>query len=140
MTAQARVSCDSCELLRINGVVCHETGCRNAGRTWDVERAQWVRSVECRECGCELEAGEACDCQTWEPEPWEPEPQPGDVVEYRTFFLERLAGGEWEAAEIGVTGSLEDVQAAVDRECEKLPIFDLGRRMITDYGQGGGVV
>jgi hypothetical protein len=87
-----------------------------------------------------LEAGEACDCQTWEPEPWEPEPQPGDVVEYRTFFLERLAGGEWEAAEIGVTGSLEDVQAAVDRECEKLPIFDLGRRMITDYGQGGGVV
>lgn len=34
--------CQSCELLRINGVVCHEIGCPDA---WRDE----VR--ECRECG-----------------------------------------------------------------------------------------
>jgi hypothetical protein len=30
--------CDSCEALMINGVYCHETGCRRS-------------PVECRECG-----------------------------------------------------------------------------------------
>lgn len=37
-----KYSCDSCELLRINGVICHETGCPDA---WKDE----VR--ECLECG-----------------------------------------------------------------------------------------
>lgn len=33
--------CDSCEMLSINGLACHETGCPEA----------WVEPRECRECG-----------------------------------------------------------------------------------------
>jgi hypothetical protein len=29
-TKQRKVKCDQCQLLRINGVVCHEIGCPNA--------------------------------------------------------------------------------------------------------------
>ncbi len=37
--------CQSCQVLRINGVLCHETGCPDSWRTE-------VR--ECRECGSEF--------------------------------------------------------------------------------------
>jgi hypothetical protein len=37
--------CDSCQLLRINGIVCHETGCPDAWRT---------RLRECHWCGTEF--------------------------------------------------------------------------------------
>jgi hypothetical protein len=49
-------------MLSINGVPCHETGCPNARKTW-VQARGWVRYIECRECGCEVEQGEECDCQ-----------------------------------------------------------------------------
>jgi hypothetical protein len=38
--------CQSCEALRINGVLCHETGCPDAWR--DTEKA-------CKWCGQEFE-------------------------------------------------------------------------------------
>ena len=57
-----RVKCDSCQLLRINGVVCHETGCRNAGKRWSIDRQDWVKYVKCRECGFAVDEGEYCDC------------------------------------------------------------------------------
>ena len=57
------VTCDQCEMLSINGVACHETGCPNGGRTWNVERQQWVKYVDCFECGFQVEVGETCDCQ-----------------------------------------------------------------------------
>jgi len=63
------MKCDQCEQVRINGIVCHEVGCPNAGRTWDMERQAWIKYVECRECGCDVEVGECCGCQEWEPEP-----------------------------------------------------------------------
>lgn len=34
------VTCDSCELLAINGVVCHETGCPNAWRN-EIRECSW---------------------------------------------------------------------------------------------------
>lgn len=37
-----RVKCDQCQLLRINGVVCHETGCPNAWKG---------TTAECKWCG-----------------------------------------------------------------------------------------
>ena len=52
--------CDQCEMLSINGVLCHEHGCPNARKTWIGERGQWVLFLECRECGCDVEAGEVC--------------------------------------------------------------------------------
>jgi hypothetical protein len=56
------VKCDSCQMLSINGIPCHETGCPNSRKTWDENRQEWVRYVECRECGCEVEQGETCSC------------------------------------------------------------------------------
>jgi len=37
--------CESCEVLNINGVNCHETGCPDAWKD---------RQVECSECGQEF--------------------------------------------------------------------------------------
>ena len=52
--------CDQCEMLSINGVACHETGCPNSGKRYAY--GAWIRVVECRECGCEVEEGETCSC------------------------------------------------------------------------------
>ena len=66
-SAPEPVTCDSCQLARINGIICHETGCRNSGKTW--EDGAWIRYIECRECGYDVREGEVCDCQR----PWEEE-------------------------------------------------------------------
>jgi hypothetical protein len=58
--ARARISCDSCEMLSINGVACHEIGCPNMGARWDAERAEWVRQYKCFTCGCMADVGEVC--------------------------------------------------------------------------------
>ena len=49
-------------MLSINGIPCHETGCPNSRKTWVAERGEWVRFVECFECGCEVEEGTYCGC------------------------------------------------------------------------------
>jgi ssDNA-binding Zn-finger/Zn-ribbon topoisomerase 1 len=58
-----KISCNQCSALMINGVFCHETGCPNSKKTWVHERQEWVRFVDCRECGYPVEIGEICDCQ-----------------------------------------------------------------------------
>jgi hypothetical protein len=58
---KVRLSCDRCQMLSINGIACHETGCPNQKKTWVPERG-WVRYLQCRECGCDVEEGESCDC------------------------------------------------------------------------------
>jgi hypothetical protein len=55
--------CDQCQMLSINGVACHETGCPNSRKTWIAERGSWVSFVDCFECGYPVEVGESCDCQ-----------------------------------------------------------------------------
>ena len=55
-----RVHCDSCAMLMINGVACHETGCPNQGARWDRVREEWVRQRECFECGCTVDADDDC--------------------------------------------------------------------------------
>jgi hypothetical protein len=57
-----KVSCDQCSMISINGVACHESGCPNQRKTWVGGRG-WVRFIECRECGADVEEGEVCDCQ-----------------------------------------------------------------------------
>jgi hypothetical protein len=52
------ITCDSCELLSINGTACHEHGCPNARAQWDGE--QWIGVRECFECGCDVAEGEPC--------------------------------------------------------------------------------
>jgi len=45
LTMEDDMNCDSCEVLYINGIKCHEHGCRNA----------WMDSTtECFECGCDF--------------------------------------------------------------------------------------
>ncbi len=55
-----RITCDQCQLLRINGVVCHETGCPNAWK--DSKR-------ECKWCGKEFrpkhQAQQVCCKPCW---------------------------------------------------------------------------
>lgn len=52
--------CDQCQAAMINGVFCHETGCKNSRKVY--RYGAWIKVFECRECGCEVEEGTACDC------------------------------------------------------------------------------
>ena len=61
------MNCDNCQMISINGMACHETGCHNSRATWNKDREQWIHYVECFDCGESVERGEACDCQTPEP-------------------------------------------------------------------------
>lgn len=54
--------CDQCEMLSINGVPCHETGCVNSCKTWIEDRQEWVSFLECRDCGDAVESGTICPC------------------------------------------------------------------------------
>ena len=56
------MTCSQCELLSINGVVCHETGCPNSRATWDADRQEWVKFIDCFDCGYPVELGTACGC------------------------------------------------------------------------------
>ena len=76
--------CDQCEVLSINGVPCHETGCPNSRKTWIEERGEWVLFLECRECGSELEEGTACDCMEPVEEEREEEERPAPSWMQRT--------------------------------------------------------
>jgi hypothetical protein len=55
-----RMHCDECEMLSINGVPCHETGCPNSGARWDAETGDWIKQRTCRECGCTVDADDPC--------------------------------------------------------------------------------
>lgn len=46
---EERVHCDQCQMLSINGVACHETGCPNSRKVWT--DGEWQTVYECRECG-----------------------------------------------------------------------------------------
>lgn len=49
-----RFTCESCQVVRINGVLCHETGCPDAWKT---------ATRDCKECGREFrpkERGQKC--------------------------------------------------------------------------------
>jgi hypothetical protein len=62
--------CDQCQaaIVTYRGVTafCHESGCPNEKKTWVPERGEWVRFVECFQCGCEVEVGEVCGCDSVE--------------------------------------------------------------------------
>lgn len=56
------MKCDQCEALMINGVFCHETGCPNSGKKWDMFEERWVSVRYCSDCDSELLDGERCTC------------------------------------------------------------------------------
>ncbi len=52
------IKCDCCNLARINGVLCHERGCPNAGAR--LEQGSWIQQFTCFTCGCEADRGTEC--------------------------------------------------------------------------------
>ena len=59
-SGKQRVHCDQCEMLSINGVACHETGCPNSRKTWDAERQDWIKTYKCFICGYDVQEGYSC--------------------------------------------------------------------------------
>ena len=55
-------NCNQCEVLIINGVFCHETGCPNQHKNWDEETQTWHSVYECDICGYEVKEDETCTC------------------------------------------------------------------------------
>lgn len=39
---EPRVNCNRCQMLAINGVPCHETGCLNSDKAWSVDDNDWI--------------------------------------------------------------------------------------------------
>lgn len=66
------VKCDQCQMLSINGIATHETGCPNSRKVWDKRAKEWVEPVD-------EDAEDHPTCETYE---WG-----GDAGEY-----ERLEG------------------------------------------------
>lgn len=52
--------CDQCEMVSINGVPCHESGCPNRDARWNAAELCWVKQYECRECGGMTDVGDVC--------------------------------------------------------------------------------
>ena len=55
-----RIRCDQCEIARINGVLCHETGCPNMNARYDADSGEWIKQRECFYCGCTIDADDPC--------------------------------------------------------------------------------
>jgi hypothetical protein len=55
-----RIKCDDCVALMINGVFCHETGCRNTNSRYDADSETWVKQRVCFDCGCTVDADDPC--------------------------------------------------------------------------------
>ena len=72
MSKKTKVHCDQCEMIAINGVACHETGCPNSGSRWDRETQDWVLQRECRDFGLTIDANMSVDVdeimtvETWQ--------------------------------------------------------------------------
>lgn len=57
---RVRVHCDQCELVSINGIACHETGCPNARSRWDADSESWIKQRTCFECGYTVDVDDPC--------------------------------------------------------------------------------
>lgn len=51
-----RIRCNQCELARINGVICHETGCPNTNARYDADSGEWIKQRKCFDCGFTIDA------------------------------------------------------------------------------------
>lgn len=55
-------TCDQCQVIMINGLFCHESGCVNSHKTYNHTERRWVEYIACSQCGYDVELGEVCDC------------------------------------------------------------------------------
>lgn len=54
------MNCNQCEMLSINGMACHETGCPNSRKRWDAEGEEWIGQYKCMVCGYMADEGSEC--------------------------------------------------------------------------------
>lgn len=54
--------CNKCEPIKINGHVCHETGCPNIGARFDPQSREWIKQRKCFDCGYMVDIDDPC-CQ-----------------------------------------------------------------------------
>ena len=54
----AKMHCERCDALMINGVFCHEIGCPNSRGVWDGDT--WVSQRDCFVCGYTVDADKPC--------------------------------------------------------------------------------
>jgi hypothetical protein len=52
------MTCNSCQMLTINGVACHEIGCSNSKARWD--GYEWIPQRKCFDCGFTVDANDLC--------------------------------------------------------------------------------
>jgi hypothetical protein len=43
---EPRIKCNQCQMLSINGMACHETGCPNSNKTWSMEENDWIETKQ----------------------------------------------------------------------------------------------
>ena len=54
------VKCDQCNLIMINGIVCHESSCPNMNKEYI--NGEWIEFYDCSICGYPIKEGEICSC------------------------------------------------------------------------------
>ena len=66
--AVIRLHCDQCQLLSIQGLACHETGCPNSNSRFDADSQTWIKQRKCFDCGCTIDANDPCCSAPFEEE------------------------------------------------------------------------
>lgn len=64
----ARIRCNQCEALMINGVFCHETGCPNTKARYDADSGEWIKQYKCFTCGCMADEDSNCCSEEFDAE------------------------------------------------------------------------
>jgi hypothetical protein len=54
------MNCDQCQMLSINGVACHESGCPNMRSRYDATGDRWIRQRKCFDCGYTVDCDDPC--------------------------------------------------------------------------------
>ena len=54
------MKCSSCQLMRIQGLICHEIGCPYMGARYDKESKIWIKQRKCFDCGYTVDINDPC--------------------------------------------------------------------------------
>lgn len=118
-TAKKRIRCDQCQMLSINGVPCHETGCPNSGARYDFETDAWVKQRVCFECGCTVDADSPCCSADVESDSLQSSDEYDAVCwncqSKRVFYHSEVVGegsAHYRCEDCGATGELTDFYPA----------------------------
>lgn len=52
------MKCNECEMVSIDGIPCHESGCPNSSARWDGD--DWIQQRKCFTCGYTVDRDDDC--------------------------------------------------------------------------------